>query len=192
MKFPESTDPRSAVGGESIIASRKELAQSLNEILNALAARSDDRLLGPAELESRLKDAAVGEKVPVYLDDPGDIGEAWKTQGLSTLLGQCGVERLVRITALVETAPASRSRLSQGVDWHGSIAVRAELFTLSAPGTRAVGSGEAEFWGNAGIFGGYGAALPFAFGKTVGRAADQALRAALSDLRQKHVESPSP
>ena len=190
MKFPESTDPRSAVGGESIIASRKELAHHLNEILNTLAARSDDRLLGPAELESRLKDGAVWEKVSVYLDDPGDIGEAWKTQGLSTLLGQCGVERFVRVTALVETAPASPS--PQGVDWHGSIIVRAELFALSAPGTRAVGSGEAEFWGNAGIFGGYGAALPFAFGKTVGRAADQALRAALSDLRRKHVESPSP
>jgi hypothetical protein len=189
LRAPESEDSRKAFAGENIIKDRKEAADEINKCLNSLAA-GYATLIGPARLDALLNDATLAEKVHVYLNDPGDIDESWKLRGLSEIFKPIGIQKLVRITAILDVANVSSlgGGGGIGVSWDGRVIIRADLISISPLAIRSIGDGEARFWGVIGGVGGLGAAAPFAIGKTFSSAIDQALRKALSGLSNEHLQ----
>lgn len=183
LKAPETSDPHKAFYAENIIKDREEVAKAVNVVLNSLAEGPNNPLLGPEKLKARINDATFWEKVYVYLNDPGNIAESWKLQGLSELSKDLEVENIVIILATVDIDPQSYSDNSW--NWKGKIIIKADLLSLTPSSVLASGKGEAGFWGSIGAIGGGRAAVPYAMGKTFGRAVDQALRAALKETFSK-------
>lgn len=136
----------------------KDLAEDCNDVLNTLAKRRDGTLFGP--------------------DDLGSEGTAdERARGV-------GATRVVRLRAVVDVDgggggawPFAPVALAW---WRGTVTVRAELYDLTTDRVLATADHTAEFWG------GIGNPLVVAGAavwKTFARAADQATRAALADLR---------
>jgi hypothetical protein len=190
LRLPASSGSENVVLGENIVKDRDEVAQVINTILNSLADGTGNPLLGPEKLHAQLKDAAVWEKIYVYLNDPGSINESWKLRGLLALFEQINIDNIARIVAIVDAVPVANTGTtgSLAIRWQGKVIIRAELFSISQSDILSAGSGEAEFWGTIGAIGGFGVGVPFGLGKTFDCAADQALREALSELFKKHRE----
>jgi len=74
------------------------------------------------------------------------------------------------------------------------VTINAYLIDLSSPNLIGTQRGEAYFWGDWGMVSatGYGAAIaiPYGFGKGLGKAIDQAARSALGNLVNQPYEAP--
>jgi hypothetical protein len=172
---------------KSMAKEYEDVVHVVNNVLDTLAGGGRNPLQGPAKLRLHLGDdlARLTEKFNAYMDDPGPPGEQWKNVGLAELASSLGTDRVVRVKVAVEGKLVHSEDRDSGViysGWDGEINCTAELWGLVPARLRATGSGTAQFWGKIGIIGGQQAAVPFAIGKTFGRAVNQAVREALARL----------
>lgn len=159
-----------------------------NSVLDSLAAGADSPLLGPSKLKATLGDALelYTAQFNVYVDDPGPLDESWKNAGFAELAGKLGTTRVVRVKIAVEGEFVEVRKAGMGMvdyqGWDGVVTVTAELWSLAPAHPLAYGTGKARYWAKIGVVG--GGQLPFALGKTFGRAVDQAARQALAQVFQ--------
>jgi hypothetical protein len=169
--------------GESGIKNREWVAQVCNAVLDTLASGEGSRIMGPTKTKEALAHTPGGERVKVFLDDPGPTDEAWKKEGLKDLCRILGVPRIIRVWPMVEgEMGAGGSGFFLGSSWSGRVVVKIELVNLAPQEISARGSGEGGYWGAVGAVGGYGGGVPFALGTTFGRAVDQATRGAIGQI----------
>lgn len=159
----------------------------VNSVLDSLSGGAHNPLQGPGKLRVILGDdlAQYTGRFNVYMDDPGPADEPWKRIGLADLAARLGTDRVVRVKVTVQGKLVHSEDKNSGVvywGWDGDIACTAELWSLVPARLRATGSGSADFWGIIGMFGGQQAAVPFAVGKTFGRAVSQSVLQALAQL----------
>ena len=149
--------------------------------------------MGPAKLVSILGDGDLLKRITECLNAPLD--EISKVKELSEFSKRIGVETIVRTNINIYPpfiSPILASDTS-GTKLVGSVEVNAELIDLNLIPPQIINrsAGNAEYSSTKGWFAGAGGypggfiILPFAYGKTFGRAVDQATRDALSQLFKK-------
>jgi hypothetical protein len=169
----------------------EKVAQVANAVINTETKSTKDKIVGPTELLSILGDEHSLKDLTDSLNAP--LGENWKVQELSKFSKRTGIETIVRVNVQV-FSPVVYEIASEGMfgtKVMESVEVNAELIDLSFIQPRIIyrSTGNAKHESNTGLMvgGGYGgiAILPYAYGKTFGRALDQATREALSHLFQQ-------
>jgi hypothetical protein len=169
--------------GGSGIKNNERVAQVCNAVLDTLASGEGSRIMGPTKTKEALARPPGGERVKVFLDDPGPLDEGWKKDGLKDLSKILGVSRIIRVWPTVEGGMGAGGGSGfLGSSWSGRVVVKVELVNIAPPEISACGSGEGTYWGAAGAVGGPMAAVPFALGTTFGRAVDQATRGAMTQI----------
>ena len=172
----------------------EKVAQVANAVINTETKSIKDKIVGPAELLSILGDEQSLKDLIDSLNAP--LGENWKVQKLSKFSKKTGIKAIVRVNvqvSLMEIDGAGPFGGYEGVNKEvvGPVEVNAELIDLSFIPPRIIyrSTGSAKYESNIGIeVGGSStgiAIIPYAYGKTFGRALDQATRKALSNLFQQ-------
>jgi len=186
----KASDPYEISLANSNVRNKEEVARIMNEVLDTIASRENSALEGPGKFESALKLSPHWKYFQVYINDPGPLHEPWKREGLATISRELGYQRVLSVNPTLRFKPNLSFRAHEndplGHHWDGRINVKVDMMDLATGQITASGAGEADFYGDIGVvgFGGYGGAIiiPYAFGKALDRAVDQAIRLAFAAL----------
>jgi hypothetical protein len=174
----------------SNVSNKKEVARIINEVLDTIAAAENNSLEGPGKVNTALKQSPNWRNFQVYIQDTGPLHEAWKREGLAKISRELGYKRVLCVNPTLRFQPNLSFIMHENnpfhQHWDGRITVTVNMMELATAQVFASGVGEADFYGNAGIwgFGGAGGVIliPFAYGKAFDHAVDQAIRKALAEL----------
>jgi len=168
---------------------KEEAAEACNTALEDLLRAKTAPFQPPSHL-TEAQSAELSERMEVYLRDPGSSQEGWKREGLRAIAESLGVPSLVLVHLSIEQRePLDLSESGRAERrWTGVAHAEASLFALVPSRVVAIGSGEAEFHGRAGVVligMPAGVVIPYAFGKGFPPAVESALRTALAELDAK-------
>jgi hypothetical protein len=171
-----------------------QAARIINSVLDTIAGGENDALEGPGKVGAALKHSSEWENFQVYLRDPGPLDEPWKREGLANISRALGYQRVICVYPMLRFNPnlssnsygAAGAEITSGQLWDGNITVEIQMMDLVNSQVVGSGTGQADFYAVAGVAaaGGYGAAIavPYTYGKSFDRAADQTIRKALNEL----------
>jgi hypothetical protein len=176
----------------------EKVAEVANAVINTETEYTNNKIVGPAKLLSILGDEQSLKFLTDSLNAP--LGENWKVQELSKFLKKTGIEAIVRTNIIVFTPLEYVGIKFLGEEYYGKnvvgpVEVNTELIDLShmLPQIINRSTGNAEYESNIGVIAGGGGGgffiLPVTYGKTFGRALDQATREAFSHLFQQESKS---
>jgi hypothetical protein len=170
------------------VGGHEDLLQCANSVLNTLIGEKKGSMVGPQRVKQLLKGTNDLQSLSVCFRDPDPITTKWKIELLSEICKKLDAKLLVFVSPIVKLKPLEVSVGDSGVveSWSGRAIVSLKVVGIEPPQLIKTCSGESNFWGKFGIVGGGDASgaifLPFAFGKSLCRAVDEATRQALSDL----------
>ncbi len=175
---------------DSSVSGQADAAEGINAVLDTLSKGKGNPLCGPSRLVRQAGDADWLECLRVYLDDPGPPDEPWKCKGRLEVVERIGYGRVLVVRPTIEFDAGREGFVKNSVqyDWHGRIVIEVDDVDLQSGLTVASGTGDVPFSGHAGIIGigggpsPYAVVVPYGWGKTFGRAVDQAARQAFAGL----------
>lgn len=175
--------------------SSEKVAKIANAVLDTVTTGTNNLIIGPSKFVSIIEDEHSLRRIRECLNAP--LGETWNIQALSEFSKRIGIENIVLINIIVYY-PSSRDVSDEisfrGTKEFGDVVVNAELIVLNPISTRITNrsSGKAEYWSTKGWAGGGApggfAIVPVLYGKTFGKAVDQATRDSLEHLFKDESE----
>ncbi len=183
-------EPGKMIATDASISGQSEAAEILNKVFDTLCRGKGNPMRGPSSVAACGVTPSRWKDFRVALDDPGSPDEPWKSDMRIALARDCGCPRVIVVRPTVEYTSARDEYIKQGTNshWEGRVIIGLDDIDLASGRAVASGVGEAPFRGGAGIVGigggpsPYAVAIPYGFGKTFGRAADQAARKAFEKL----------
>ena len=177
----------------------EKVVRVVNAVLNTLSKSTDDKIIGPSELDSVLETRTSVKKINDCFTIPKS--QECQMDSLISLFCEAGIENIVQIKVTVSEHYYKYSDTVSsggffGTRRNGQVRLMVDLLNLKNEKIETINSssGSAEYGSNKGWMVGAsmgGAfAIPYIYGKTLGRAVDQAAREALSALFSLQEQTP--